>query len=81
MDFIPARNGLIVAALVVLSAIITATVFLTLLAVWLLAGSVEVKGAAGEAAPAPITAPVSPHDRITGAGLPARALFLQLVRT
>jgi hypothetical protein len=78
MDFFPALRGLVVAALVVVSALITATVCLTLFAVWLFSESCGVKCAVGEAVHAPITAPVSPHDRITGAGLPARALFLQL---
>lgn len=75
MDFAPAFRGLMVAALVVVSAVITVTIAATLFAVWLVSGGCDVKCRAGETLHASIPAPVSPSDRNSGAGLPARVFF------
>lgn len=75
MEFVPPRRGLLVAALVVVSAVITVTIAATLFAVWLMSGGCDVKCRAGETLRASVPAPVSPSDRIPGAGLPARVFF------
>ncbi len=74
MEFVPARHGLVVAAIVVLSALIMVVVASLALAVWLI--SSDVKRGAGETLCALAPVAVLPAGRIPGAGLPARVFFL-----